>query len=65
MSKYKPKPGPSAPFSVILLRSGGRTEVVAVCDPGDEMLAITGVRESRPKIAEFEFMFDRIEKDTN
>lgn len=63
MSRYVPKPGPAKDFSIILASYGGRSEVVATCEPKSEMLAIAGVREARPKLKDCQFSYDSIRKE--
>lgn len=64
MSRYQPKPGPAAPFAIVLARYGGLAEVVAALDPPETAeIAANEVKQSRPKLAACTFTVDRIEKD--
>jgi hypothetical protein len=59
--RYVPKPGPAAPFAIVLAVHGGRCEVVAVAAPPDRAQAAhDAALATRPRLHACTFVIDRI-----
>lgn len=67
MSRYTPKPGPAAPFDIVVAAyqtgQGSRCEVVAIAEQNMGTEQIAAVKKVRPKLEVCSFVVDHIARD--